>query len=54
MKYLGFSYSIKVVFGHSTFVLFQKKHLKEFREFSCLVSVDRLFHCRSVDGKKEL
>ena len=53
MKYLGFSYPIEVVFGHSTFVLFQK-HLKELREFSCLVSIDRLFHCRSVDSKKEL
>ena len=31
-----------------------KKHLKEFREFGCLVSIDTLFHCRSVDGKKEL
>ena len=29
-------------------------HLKEFNEFYCLVSMDRLFHCLCVDGKKEL
>ena len=31
---------------------FFKTHLNEFNEFNCLVSVDRLFHCLSVDGKK--
>ena len=32
---------------------FFKNHLNEFNEFNCLVSMDRLFHCLSVDGKKK-
>ena len=52
MKKLGFPFYIVVIFGHSRFVLFQR-HLKEFMEVRCLVSVDKLFRCRCVDGKKD-
>ena len=31
---------------------FFKTHFNEFNEFNCLVSMDRLFHCLSVDGNK--
>ena len=32
---------------------FFKNHLNEFNDFNCLVSMDRLFNCLSVDGKKK-
>ena len=51
--YMGFSFLQEVVFRYREFVIFFKTPLDEFNEFNCLVSMDRLFHCLSVDGKKK-
>ena len=54
--YLGFSFFKVVVSGEylgTKNLSFFENHLNEFNEFNCLVSMDRLFHCLSVDGKKK-
>ena len=49
MKYLGFSFSKVVEFKVQRICAFSKT----INELNCLVSIDRLFHCLSVDGKRK-
>ena len=52
MENLSFPFPIVIVFRHIFLSLF-KTRLKELSESHCLVSICKLFHCLSVDGRND-
>ena len=48
MEYLCFPFFSKVVVSR-----YREFDQKELNEFDCVFSIDKLFHCLKVDGKKE-